>query len=290
MKYQQNDLFANNENGLKKVRLSELRPHPKNAMLHPEIEDEKEIERMKQSVLLQGLINSICCKEENGKYIILSGHLRYKALISLVNLGYTQFNEIQVKIVSFDNEEDEMEYLLDANALTRRNTDYTKMMHIAAYSAIYDEKKKCNKVQVGVSEQVFISEKMGISKRQVCKFLYIRNNLDDELIDEIIKGNEVSLNKLYQRMKDLEIQDIGLDRKAVKKRLISDNIENRNFDLTVKTKKTLQKVSKDLEKLNGSTTTLLQSEDLDPKLKKLLKRLSKTINTTKEEVAKIELD
>lgn len=278
-----------NENGLKKVKLSELKPHPQNVILHPDMEDEIEIERLKNSILQQGLIHPICCKEENGKYIILSGNLRYKALMSLVNGGHQQFSEVYVKIVSFDNEKDELEYLLDANAISRRKTDYAKMMYVSAYQKMYDEKKERNELNVGISEQAYISEKMGISKRQVCKFIYIRNNLDNSLIKEIIDGNKMSLNKLYQRMKDLELQDIRLDRKDVKDQLITANQADREFKLTVKTKKTLQKVSKDLERLDGSTMSLLECSELDPSLKKLIKRLSKTINDAKEEVASIEL-
>ncbi len=262
MKFKQNDLFGSSDNSFKKVRLNELIPHPKNTTLHPEVEDEKEIERIKQSILEQGLINPICCKEENGRYVILSGHLRHKALTCLVNEGYEHYHEIQVKIVSFDTEEDELEYLLDANALTRRTTDYTKMMHIATYSQIYDEKKKNSELNIGDSEQAYISQKMGISKRQVCKFLFIRNNLEEKVINEIISGNEMSLNKLYQRMKELEIQEMGLDEKDIKKSLISDiNFTDENISFSVKTEKTLQKVSKDLERLNKSVLSLLQCKD-----------------------------
>src|SRR5690554_1456371 len=124
----------------KKVSLKELKANSLNRYIYLAQEDENQLEKLKASIRANGLINPIVCKEKDGVFTILSGHLRKRALSELVQEGLNQYQEVQIIVVDVD-EEFELEYLLDANVVKRHKTDFSKMMEVRGYSSSYEKLK-----------------------------------------------------------------------------------------------------------------------------------------------------
>ena len=97
----------------KRMKVSDLRPHPKNAEIYGEHEDVADlIEKIKRSGQVHTLVVT-----SNGT--VLAGHRRMKACKEL------GIEEVEVEIRDFDTPEQEIEYIIDNNA-TREKTNEQK--------------------------------------------------------------------------------------------------------------------------------------------------------------------
>lgn len=94
----------------RKMKVSDLRPHPKNAEIYGQNENISDlVEKIKRSGQVHTLVVT-------SKGIVLAGHRRLKACIEL------GIKEVDVEIKDFDTSEQEIEYLIDNNA-TREKTE-----------------------------------------------------------------------------------------------------------------------------------------------------------------------
>lgn len=97
----------------KRMKISDLKPHPKNEEIYGRNEDISDlIEKIKRSGSVHTLVVT-------SKGIVLAGHRRLKACKKL------GIEEVNVEIVNFDTPEQEVEYLIDNNA-TREKTNEQK--------------------------------------------------------------------------------------------------------------------------------------------------------------------
>lgn len=272
------------------VDISKLEKHSNNSKIFLEIEDQVAHENLKSSILERGLIHPIVCKRSKKGYVIISGHRRHQALSALVKDGHFQFSSTRIKVVSFDSEMAEMEYILDANITNREISDYSKMMSVYEYSHIYDYKKKNRQLPSGLSQQVFVADKMKMGTRQVAKYLFIINNLEKELITEVLKNDEMSLNKLYIRIKELGIKDTeascGLSNIVNEPsneppvELVDQQQDIEAKPLNAKTRRHVERLVKDLVKINETSKSILDSSELDKTVKKRIISLINNIEKT----------
>ena len=88
-----------------------LVPHPKNVF---SMEHDEEYETLKKAIAEYGITNPILCYEDEGKYIILSGHRRTSCAIEL------GLNAVPVNVIEkFDNDIDALTLLGIENMSTR---------------------------------------------------------------------------------------------------------------------------------------------------------------------------
>jgi ParB family chromosome partitioning protein len=118
---------------IKKLKISDLKPHPKNAEIYGADEDVSDlIEKIKRSGQVHTLV-------VNSHGTILAGHRRYKACIEL------GIDEVDVEIVDFDDPEREIEYIIDNNA-TREKTNEQKAREASALKTALAELAKKRKL------------------------------------------------------------------------------------------------------------------------------------------------
>lgn len=63
-----------------KLELNVLLENSKNSYIYLDEEDECQFANLKESIRTEGLIHPLVAKNTNGKYILISGHRRLKAL------------------------------------------------------------------------------------------------------------------------------------------------------------------------------------------------------------------
>ena len=121
----------------RKMRISDLKPHPKNEEIYGHNEDISDlVEKIKRSGQVHTLVVT-----SNG--IVLAGHRRLRACKEL------GIEEVNVEIVDFDTPEQEIEYLIDNNA-TREKTNEQKAREAVVLKqtlSILAEKRKKSKLK-----------------------------------------------------------------------------------------------------------------------------------------------
>lgn len=261
----------------KKVSIKELKENSLNRYIYLAQEDENQLEKLKASIRKIGLIHPIVCKEKDGMFTILSGHLRKRALFELVQEGLSQYQEVQIKVIDVD-EESELEYLLDANVVKRNKTDYSKMMEVRGYSSSYEKLKSKGKIVTGLTANKYVSNKMDMGERQIAKYMYINNRLSKEDITELVKGCELSLDKIYgliQKHGDA-FEELFLSKEVTEKKVENEEVVNEKYELLVKEKNAIKRVLKDLERINANSDALLEFDALYKRINKELKRYIKS--------------
>lgn len=155
----------------------------------------EEIEDLKISILEVGLEQNLVVKElGNGKYKLLSGHRRFRALQELVNAGNDKFKNIPCVIknlakidLPLDEEFKELYAIATTNAEVRKNTpaDLKKLMEML--SKVYDKLKENGYKNLG-KRRDYLADKLGISSRTIGTLNYIEKNLDEEFKEDFESG------------------------------------------------------------------------------------------------------
>ena len=282
----------NNEDEYKDVNISDLIPSVENKSIYLEVENESNFNALKQSIKETGLIHPIVCYQDqrSKKYTIISGHRRHAALIELSAEGHSQFNTTKVKVIKNRTKIDIMLTMLDANTCSREFSEYSKMMSVAKYAEIYQIKKKNKELPTGLTEKKFVSDRINIKERQVAKYLYMHNKLDPSLLKEVLNNNEMTLNKLYDRMQELkdEYQDIS---KVTSEQVLANeklaDVKDRHVDevkISVKAKNKVKKFSKDISKVYDVGKEIAQFKEIDNQTKKQINSLLRKMENTLKEL------
>lgn len=266
------------------VRLEELHDNPLNSKIYLAQEDRAPIEKLKASIRANGLINPIVCRKAKEGYTILSGHLRKTALVELVEEGLLQFQKVKISTV-YVEKEDELEYLLDANVVIRNRSDYSKMEEVNSYASIYENLKDRNQLPEGMSANMFVASKMDMSQRQIAKYMYIKNKLEQEAIHELLKEHNMSLDKIYALMKkhgdEFSAEYFTSSKPKEKVKQIKEE-KGEPLNLLVKERKAITKVLNDLERVATSSESLLDSDNLYKTTRKQITKLKKAISQLEE--------
>lgn len=121
----------------KRMRISDLKPHPKNEEIYGKNEDISDlVEKIKRSGQVHTLVVT-------SKGIVLAGHRRLRACEEL------GIEEVDVEVVDFDTPEQEIEYLIDNNA-TREKTNEQKAREAVVLKqtlSVLAEKRKKSKLK-----------------------------------------------------------------------------------------------------------------------------------------------
>jgi len=157
-----------------------------------------DIAELKASIGLVGLQQNLLVRqrESGGKYEIISGHRRYKALLELHNEGKEGYSRAPCKIIkSIDDVQTELE-LIFANATARRLTDYEISYQAERLRVLLQELQKSGYKFTGKKREI-IAELLNVSPSQVARYESINKNLSSELTDEFKKGN-INVTTAYE--------------------------------------------------------------------------------------------
>lgn len=164
--------------------------------------NEEEIDTLAKTIELVGLQQDLVVREkENGRFEILVGHNRYRALKKLVNSGLQQFEKVKCKIQPDDQTINEL-VLIFTNSTQRERSDAEKMKEVKRVKELLTEYKKTHKLEGRQSE--IIAQILGTSKSAVGRLENIDRNLIDPLKKEFEKGkiNTSTANKLASKEKE----------------------------------------------------------------------------------------
>lgn len=159
-----------------------------------------EIDDLKENIKLVGLEqNLVVAPPKNGKYTLITGHRRLKALISLVKEGETRFKKVPCIInnpadfkYSLSEEKQETLAWVSTNIMSRKPTTQDLLVFTKALNDVYDELRKNNPGIVLGTKKEYISENLNISESQV----QVLNSINSHLTQKPLKAflnNEISL-------------------------------------------------------------------------------------------------
>jgi len=181
-----------------KVNLNQLQEHVFNEEVYPSQDDDVTVRQVMESILTNGFDGVITCtKGENDTYIIVSGHIRYRALMQLVKEGHSHFNEVMVYLKEFKSIQDEKMYILDMNNAKRKLNDIHQFRSIKIYLDIYRSNPDSDLSKR--SEIQFLCDKLNLSERQVYKYLSLYREFKGDVEKAIEVINQYgSVNKTVQ--------------------------------------------------------------------------------------------
>lgn len=169
------------------IPMAEIVPHPENNFA--ENDTPADIQEMAEDIKLNGLINPLTVHKVNGKYRLLSGERRFRAL-QLLGWTYVR-STVYVDLTPAE----ELRILFAANLKART---YTAAQRMQYYEVLRDRLAKQKELgQYDGPLQMDIAETMGVSDRQVRKYERISENLSADEKKRIAQG-EISVDAAYQ--------------------------------------------------------------------------------------------
>lgn len=164
----------------------------------------KEIDSLKQKIALVGLLQPLLVKEqENGKYLLLAGHRRRLALLSLVKDGMEEFKKIPCVIKDnnmAENVEEDIGIIMDKLTLIfansfRDKTEWEKMEETLQAEELITKLKKKSGLKGRV--RTILAEYIGIKETQIARYKAINSNLIPEL-KGLFKENQLNISVAYE--------------------------------------------------------------------------------------------
>ena len=152
--------------------------------------EEKNAE-MKDSIEDDGLLNPVIVRpdpEEDGKFLIVSGHRRKLIYTRLAEEGKEKYKKMPCIIKNIKDELKAHMMLLEANTTARDVSDWEKSQAVKAYGEILEDMKKQG-VEMSGRRRDNIAKALHISKTQVGQYEHINKNLGDEYKQELKDGN-----------------------------------------------------------------------------------------------------
>lgn len=184
-----------NRNRLKEIHYKDIVLNDKNH--YPQ----NEIDLLKYSILEVGQLKPVLVKEfENGKFMIIDGERRYRAIKTLIEHKLVKTETVLCKVEIVRDDLHELDILEHANAY-RQYTKEQKIELVERLSNQYDERKK-NGQKMWCRKREWIATRTGFSERSVQDYLAIK-----EKVGKIarIENNEESIeikaikNKLEEK-------------------------------------------------------------------------------------------
>jgi ParB family chromosome partitioning protein len=151
-----------------------------------------EIELLAEDIERQGLKSNLVVREDNnnGTYIIISGHRRHKALELLIEQGRAASHLIPCYINPAKSEDDELHDLIMLNATSRVISDSEMIEQYEKLKSIF-EKKKASGENIRMRDT--IAEVLGVSTGQVSKIENVVKNAVPE-VKKAVKDGKMSLH------------------------------------------------------------------------------------------------
>ena len=163
-------------------KLSELRPHARNFDIFGDPRSVPEYEDIKQSIRLNGLQEPLVIKDDG---TILSGHLRFQVLKELAAESNRFLHEVETLVrvhEDFNDLEDELQYLFDANIQRRQLTpgQIAKAYAALLNAAPPETKSKGGRPPKGTSLKGLTSKRIS-TREKIAKVLHISRKTADAI-------------------------------------------------------------------------------------------------------------
>lgn len=160
------------------------------------------IDELKQSISLVGILQPLLVKRDGDKYRIKAGHRRRLACMALADEGQERFRFVPCVIRQETEEEKQgnINAILDRLTLIfangfREKTDWEKMEEILQTEALVVELRK--EVSLEGRTRAILAEFTGIKEAQLGRYKAIKNNLCPQLMEEFREGN-IGISVIYE--------------------------------------------------------------------------------------------
>lgn len=156
----------------------------------------QDIDELKAAIELAGRVlhNLVVVPQGNGKYKILSGHRRHRAIGELLNEGKDQYEFLPCTVVDDESDLAQQTVLIAANS-QREKTAWDKLEEVRQMRDIARKAKE----QRGIPGRVrdLVAKSLSVSNSRIAKYDSILNNLTPALMDEI-KADKLSISVAYE--------------------------------------------------------------------------------------------
>ena len=154
----------------------------------------KEIEELKQSIELVGLLQPLLVKKEGEKYRIISGHRRRIAMLALVKEGKERFRKVPCV------KKDSKNAIMDRLALIMANryrdkTDWEKRTEVIKTEELVLKLREEYEIKGKTRE--LISEIVKSAPAQIGRYKTIYKNLCSDLMEEF-KNDNIGISAVYE--------------------------------------------------------------------------------------------
>lgn len=171
----------------------------------------REIEELKTAIELAGRVldNLIVTPLEDGKYKILSGHRRHRAVGMLIAEGKTEYEFLPCSVEQIEDTDRSVreQVLLIAANSQREKTAWDKLEEVRQMRNLQRQAK----AERGLNGRVrdLVARSLNISSSRVAKYDSILNNLISPLMEEI-KADHLPISTAYELSKlDAEHQQVA---------------------------------------------------------------------------------
>lgn len=225
------DMFGNKNKSnfvIKEISLGEIINDERNFY------NTNEIEELKATIKAFGLQqNFTVCKMSDGKYKLISGHRRFKAISELVEEKEINLTTVPCKIEDLTELEQYL-LLIISNSTTRELTAYEKAMQVKEVRNIAEQiMQEQDTIKISVRE--FIKAALKMSDAEVGRYEKINNNLTDDVKEEFEKGN-ISTDVAYQtsrlpKHKQQEVKEKIVEAEKEDKKITAKDVEEIKKDI-----------------------------------------------------------
>lgn len=142
-----------------------------------------DVDALKNSIEMQGLFQPLMVKRDNdGKFVLISGHRRFKAIQLLKSEGSDKFNTVPCRVMDLDELNSELA-LITANSTARELTEYEKMRQVVLTKEILlkmqEEKNIPGKIRDLVAKQ------LKMSQTSVQRYDYVNKNAIPDVAERL---------------------------------------------------------------------------------------------------------
>lgn len=178
---------------LRELPIGKLIPNPANAYSMDGIEE------LANSILVAGrVLQNLVVKpaDENGNYMIISGHRRHLASKMLVEQGHNEFATVSALIENERNEILQELMLIYTNSTARVLTDAEKMRQATRATELFKEMKEKGQFSDRIRDAV--AKMLNTTTGQIGRYQAIANNLKNEDLKDKFESGEMGVSAAYE--------------------------------------------------------------------------------------------
>lgn len=180
---------------MKTINIINIIENPANSKIY----STENIEQLADSIELAGrVLQNLVVKpaDENGKYMLISGHRRWMACKQLVSKGKLEFVTVQCLIENEEDDQLQELMLIYTNSTARELNDAEKARQAERATAILTEMKKEKKLDGRVRD--IVANMLKTTSGQLARYHAIMNNLKDEGLKEAFDKGKLGVSVAYE--------------------------------------------------------------------------------------------
>ncbi len=155
-----------------------------------------DIEELKKSIELYGIKQNLVVTDiGDGKYRIIAGHRRAKAVLELSEAGNKDFDMMPCTIEQIDPLDEKL-LLITTNSAARVLTDYEKTRQAAELKMVLTQCQEQG-TKLPAPKRKIIAEYFKISETQIARMDAINNNLSPEFMTEF-EQQKIGISEAYE--------------------------------------------------------------------------------------------